>query len=146
MLFRSRKYLQEQLAAVGKSTPVVLYFHYGLAGPYSDWWSQKEKEKFREVIQGHNILGIFHGHFHATAHYKWNGFDVYNVGSVRHGWHSFCVVRITDGYMITGSWNFGAGTWDWWHIKPVNGAAEVSEKQDMPLLRALRSAATQTAD
>jgi hypothetical protein len=132
----SREHLRRELELVGREAPVVLYFHYGLIGPYSDWWSRREKRAFLETIRGHNILGIFHGHFHATAHYKWNGFDVYNVGSPRHGWRSFCVVRITDDYMITGSWNYLAGAWDWWHIKPISRAARVSEHEEMPALAA----------
>ncbi len=130
----NRDYLTTELERVGRDAPVVIYFHYGLAGPYSDWWSQSDKQAFYEVIRGHNIIAIYHGHFHATAHYKWKGFDVYNVGSVRHGWHSFCVARLTDQFFVTGSWNFGAGTWDWWHIKPINGAVEVAERRVIPLM------------
>lgn len=137
----NREFLRAELERVGRQAPVLIYFHYGLAGPYSDWWSEKEKLAFGRIIDGHNVVGIFHGHFHATAHYKWQGFDVYNVGSVRHGWHSFCVVRVTDDYMFCGSWNFAARQWDWWHVKPVGNSSKISESDDMPLIRAMRDAA-----
>ena len=90
------RWLKRDLAAAGRELPVVVYFHYSILGPFSDWWGRREKQAFARAIAGFNVVGIFHGHFHGSGQYRWAGHDVYNVGSPRHGWHSFAVVRVTS--------------------------------------------------
>ena len=125
------RWLRRDLAKVGHKAPILIYFHYSIRGAFSDWWKGREKEAFRKAIDGYNVIGIFHGHFHHSSHYTWAGYDVYNVGSPRHGWHSFVVVRITDGRMTVASWGWhpprsallGPTGWGWRHVKRINGRA-----------------------
>jgi len=117
------RWLKRDLAQVGTVRPVALFFHYPLLGPYSDWWKQTEKNAFRDAIRGYNVIAIFHGHYHGSGRYKWEGYDVYNVGSPRHSAHSFAVVRITDTTLTIASRNWDRGTWRWTHRKPINTAA-----------------------
>lgn len=118
------RWLKRDLAAVGPKLPVVIYFHYSLLGPFSDWWSDREKEAFRRAIAPFNVVGIFHGHFHWSGHYRWAGYDVYNVGSPRHGWHSFAAARVTDTTMTVASWNWDRGRWQWAHRKQIRRGHE----------------------
>lgn len=97
------RWLRRQLEAIGRRRPAVIYFHYNILGPLSDYWSDSEKRNFAEVVAGHNILGVFHGHDHASLHYTWEGLDVYNVGSPRGMDKSFAVVHITDRRMTVAS-------------------------------------------
>lgn len=113
-------WLGRDLAAVGRHRPVVIYFHFPLAGPFSDWWRPDQKEAFARAIQGYNVVGIFHGHFHWSTRYRWKEWDVYNVGSPRHACHSFAVVRVTDTFMTVCSWNWDRRAWQWWHRKAIN--------------------------
>ncbi len=121
------RWLRRDLAKVGREAPVIIYFHFSILGPFSDWWSDREKEAFRRAIDGYNVIGIFHGHYHHSGHYTWAGYDVYNVGSPRHGRHSFAVVHITDRRMTVASWGWGrpgprasgwpVTGWRWRHVK-----------------------------
>jgi len=116
------RWLRRQLETVGRRCPAVVYFHYNIIGPLSDYWSDSEKQAFAEVIGGRNILGIFHGHDHASGHYTWKGFDVYNVGSPRGLAKSFAVVHITDRQMTVASRSWDPSTpagWSWTHRKSV---------------------------
>ncbi len=122
----NRRWLVRDLAAVGRRRPVVIYFHFNLVGPFSQWWPRREKEAFARAIDGYNVVGIFHGHFHYSQHYAWKGWDVYNVGSPRHAWHSFAVVRITDTSMTVCSWDWRRRGWAWWHRKDINAPASPS--------------------
>lgn len=62
-------------------TPTVLIFHYNLHGPWSDFWTTEEKDRFYNTIKGYkNILLIVTGHIHASEEYIWNGFKVITCG------------------------------------------------------------------
>lgn len=56
--------------------PTVLVFHYNLQGPYSDFWSQYEKEAFFNVIKDYNIRLICTGHIHINKKSYWKGIPV----------------------------------------------------------------------
>ncbi len=112
-------WLALRLAEVGKDKPVVLYLHYSFQGPYSDSWNDSEKKRFAETIAGYNIIAIFHGHYHPSQRYKWEGCDIYNVGSCKHNQTSFCVVRIENGELTVASWNWNTRGWEWSHKKPL---------------------------
>ena len=115
---------------------MVIYFHYSILGPYSKWWPEYQKNAFAAALEGFNVVGIFHGHYHGSGHYKWKGFDVYNIGSPRHGMHSFAIVRITDTAMTVVSrrweipvaqshtklltWTWVPSGWAWHHQKKIN--------------------------
>lgn len=123
----ARKFLRDTLRAIGPSHPVVLYFHYGLSGPFSDWWKEPEKEAFGKTIKGYYILGIFHGHYHSSHHYRWNGYDVYLIGSPRHSTRRLLAVHITDDRMTVAAWDWARRQWDWTHAKKVRAAKEAPE-------------------
>jgi hypothetical protein len=96
-------YLKEELK--DKETPTILVFHYNLEGDFSDWWcpsppnkelSDKQKEKFYEVIQGYKIIGIFLGHLHKTYQNMWNSIPVVSgAGS------GVMKIKITSDFQIT---------------------------------------------
>jgi len=131
------RWLARQLKTLGRTHPLVIYFHYSIVGPYSGSWTDQEKSAFADVIAGHNVLGIFHGHYHASEHYTWKDVDVYDVGSPRHVWRSFATVHITDSDMTVASLYWGGtpspaaglavpttthalpGTWNWIHRKAI---------------------------
>lgn len=70
------KWLKKKLNKA-KNNPVFIYFHYNLIGRYSDWWSDKDKDKFYETIKDHkNIKAILEGHFHSSKIYNWRDFLV----------------------------------------------------------------------
>ena len=127
------RWLRRDLAKVGRRHPVVIYFHFSILGPFSDWWTDREKEAFARTIDGYNVVAIFHGHYHGSQHYRWRGYDVYNVGSPRHGCHSFAVVHITDERLTVASWGWDPPRptqrgwprrgWQWHHVKAINPRA-----------------------
>jgi predicted phosphodiesterase len=61
-------------------TPVIIYFHFNLQGPYSNWWSDIEKENFYQTIKSYNVRGILCGHIHETRMYTWKGIPVITAG------------------------------------------------------------------
>ena len=113
------RWLMHDLNAVGRDVPVVIYFHYALGGPFSENWSEEEKEAFAEAISGYRVLGIFHGHVHSSRHYKWKGYDVYLIGSPKHSKHRFLVGHISDRTMTVAAWNWDQQRWDWHHEKSI---------------------------
>jgi hypothetical protein len=118
-------WLRSDLDAVGRDVGIVLYFHFPLAGPYSrgNWFGDGGyHERLHETIAGRRVLGIFTGHYHASGVYRWRGFDAYLVGSAKHSWHAFSVVRVTDERMTVASYNYDRRAFWWWHDKPVFGA------------------------
>ena len=120
------EWLAKDLAAAGRDRPVVIYFHYSIVGPYSDeyWFGEgSNRKKFAAALAGFNVIGLFHGHFHASGWYPWQGFDVYNVGSAKHGSKDFFVIHVTDDRLTVCSWNYeGRPGWWWFHSKPINAA------------------------
>ncbi|MBW2522881.1 MAG: hypothetical protein JRI23_01835 [Deltaproteobacteria bacterium] len=116
------EWLATQLESIGTEAPVVLWMHYPLLGPYSrgNWFGKSSyAERLHDTIEGHRIIAIFHGHFHGSGHYRWRGYDVYNVGSPKHRMRSFAVVRVTDDWLTVSSWNVEAERFWWWHRKPT---------------------------
>lgn len=139
------RWLREDLADVGRQVPIVIFFHYSVLGPFSQWWDAPEKKLFARTIEGFNVVAIFHGHYHGSGHYRWAGVDVFNVGSPRHGNHTFCVVRITDERLVVGAWGWDppdesplwAETgWQWIHAEKLNEPGRSSaETRSGPLSR-----------
>jgi 3',5'-cyclic AMP phosphodiesterase CpdA len=121
---RGLGWLEQDLARIGPELPLVLYLHYPLAGPYADTWFSREgyRAKLADLLRRYNVVAIFHGHFHATGTYRWEGKDVYFVGSPKDPWRSFAVVHVTDTTLGVSSWNYDLHAWWWWHQKSINGA------------------------
>jgi len=94
--------------AATSTTPLVLFFHRALAGPWSEnnWFADgnyrarlaallRERERDRDRDRNRNVLAISHGHHHARGHYVWNGIDVYKPGAAKDGPHTFAIVKAT---------------------------------------------------
>lgn len=71
------KWLKKQLKKAN-DRPIFIYFHFNLIGPFSNWWSEKEKDKFYQVIKDYpNLQAILVGHWHRSEnHTKWNNIRV----------------------------------------------------------------------
>ena len=108
---RTREWLARELASVGRRRPLVLYFHYSLDGPYSDFWEDEDKDAFARQIEGYNVLAIFHGHEHHVGHYRWRGQNVFRPGAPRHSSHFFLAVRVEARRMAVAAWDFDARNW-----------------------------------
>lgn len=120
------QFLNRTLATLSSEVPIVVMLHYPLAGPFSDtqWFGRGNyRQRLAKALQGRPVLGIFHGHYHASAAYVWEGYDVYNVGSPMYLAHSFAVVHVQEHRMQVVSLNYQLGDWWWWHDKPILGAS-----------------------
>lgn len=104
-------WLQRELDRAGRTRPLILYFHYSLDGPYSDFWEQAEKDALADALAGYNVLAIFHGHEHRVGHYEWRGHPVFRPGAPRHRSHAFLVVRVEARRMSVGAWDYDARGW-----------------------------------
>jgi 3',5'-cyclic AMP phosphodiesterase CpdA len=116
-------WLERDLRGIASDVPLVVYMHFPLLGPYSDTWFKREHhdERLGRVLDGHNVVAIFHGHFHGSGSYRWHGYDVYNVGSAKHSARSYAVAHVTDTSLEVASYNYELRDWWWWHEKPING-------------------------
>ena len=87
---------------VGDSNrPVVLMHHFGFDGFSLNWWSDAERQAYANVIDGYNIVGIFHGHLHTTLDYQWNGYDIFDGSAAHDG--NFLVVHLHGDQMDVAS-------------------------------------------
>lgn len=76
----SKKSVHDFLRKVG-DRKIIIFFHYNLIGPYSEFWSDSDKMAFWNMIKPHhsNILCIIHGHIHANLDYFWEPETGYQV-------------------------------------------------------------------
>jgi len=119
---RGLAFLAKDLNGRPKDTPIVLFFHLPLQGPWAEnnWFAQGNyRDRLKTIMLGHHIIAIFHGHSHFTSAYRWNGIDVYNPGSVKHSQRGFLVVHVQNDRMTVAEWNLDFGGWWWWHQKPL---------------------------
>lgn len=118
-------WLAQDLDKIGKERPIVLYLHFPLQGPFAEdqWFGRGDyRERLAEIISGYQVIGVFHGHYHASGRYRWRDWDVYNVGAAKHGQHSFAVVHVSDERLRVASYQFSQRAWQWWHDKPILGS------------------------
>ena len=88
------RWLEEDLRTVTPGRPVVVFFHYGIDGPWSQSWeSQEEREELARVLAGHRVAAIFHGHAHRAGSYRWREYDVFRPGSPKHSSREVIAVR-----------------------------------------------------
>jgi predicted phosphodiesterase len=95
-------FLEEDLGRLAPGAPILLFFHFPLAGPFAtgNWFGDGPyRDRLGKLLAGRKILGIFHGHHHARGHYVWQGIDIYKPGSVKNSAHTFAVVHVTRGQM-----------------------------------------------
>lgn len=59
-----------------KHKKIIIFFHYNFTGPFSNWWSNKNKEKFYDTIQNYNIIALLVGHHHISKQLEWKGYKV----------------------------------------------------------------------
>ncbi len=116
---RSLKWLAKELRRAGRERPLIIFFHYSIEGPYSESWSAAQKRAFAEAIGGHNVLAIFHGHFHRAGRYQWYGHDVFLPGAPRHSSHAFLVVRVTADTLAVATWDFDQRRFRDAFVKPI---------------------------
>ncbi len=135
---RALAWLRGDLARVGMLRPVVVVLHYALEGPYSvDAWrgAGGPYDQLRQSLQGYRIIGIFHGHYHVAGTYRWNGLDVYRVGSAKYSHHAFAAVHVTDDTMMVALWNTDTRSWWWWHQKRIDVPGDRGSRYVMPWAR-----------
>lgn len=53
--------------------PVIVSQHYGYDGYSNDWYADTERQELWTTLQPYNVAGIFVGHTHSAAIYKFNG-------------------------------------------------------------------------
>lgn len=68
------------LLCAKKDTPIVIFFHYNLIGPFSDWWTDEQKDKFKNTIDNYKIVLIVTGHHHICKEYDWHGYKTIVCG------------------------------------------------------------------
>ncbi len=107
----TRAWLVRELERAGRRRPLLLFFHYSLEGPYSDFWADEDKDAFARALEGYNVLALFHGHEHRVGHYLWRGHPVFRPGAPRHSSHFFLVVRVGPSKMDVTAWNFDERRW-----------------------------------
>jgi uncharacterized repeat protein (TIGR01451 family) len=143
-------FLEDHLAA-GPNKLVLLFQHYGWD---TGWFTDTDRNNLVSAIDGHNVIGIFHGHthdyysdetdyvagtnvyataagapvIHVPAMIDWEEEtdpETEEVWTVNMGW--FAVVRVTDTYMDI-AWVQVAGApvnFHTWRSVPLNEAPSV---------------------
>ncbi|NWK57112.1 metallophosphoesterase [Verrucomicrobiaceae bacterium N1E253] len=101
-------WLKRQLAQAKQSGQhVLLCQHYGFDpfGIQSRWWTEKDRTQLLDALAPYtNIIGLCHGHSHATGHYFRKKLRVIRCNNMgweldrgnKDGYGSFALVRATD--------------------------------------------------
>lgn len=115
------KFLARDLEGISADVPLVVFFHLALEGPWStgNWFDDGFKRKLAKALVGRNVVGIFHGHHHATGHYVWQGMDVWKPGAVKNNAHTFAVVHLTDSKWTLASYDWQNDKWATTFVKPL---------------------------
>jgi len=113
----SLPWLEQDLQTfAGDGRPVVLFQHYGW-DPFSiehwdaarrtfdddgtgapHWWSEEERTALLAVLDGYNVVGLFHGHEHDTPMiYRQGSVDLFKPRAAFKG--GFGLVRVAAGTM-----------------------------------------------
>ena len=78
---KTRAWVQSDLQQLkDPNTPIFMFWHFNFEGPFSDWWSQTEKNHLYQIIQNHNVKLIITGHWHKSYASNWNNIPVIGVG------------------------------------------------------------------
>lgn len=115
-------WLSGELDVVG-SAPVVLFHHYGMDSVSTDCdhpaspgrcFDPVEQAAYVDAIQGHNIIGVFHGHFHRVGYEEHFGTGWYRPGSSQYDtlpFGNFYAARIAGDTLTVARyhWNMDSG-------------------------------------
>ncbi len=77
-------------------------------------WSNKERDWFEEVIDGHNVVLVIHGHGHSYQHYRWRGINIMETGDTHTSEGDagqFAVFRINRENNMLEQGQFREGRW-----------------------------------
>ena len=131
------QWLEDDLRGVKPGRPIVLFFHYGIDGPWSQSWdSTTERDELERVLQGHRVAAIFHGHAHHAGSYRWRGYDVFRPGSPKHSSHEVMAVRIRGDELAVAYRDFDRSVWTQAFVRaipPVGGRPMEVETPAKPL-------------
>jgi cytolysin (calcineurin-like family phosphatase) len=119
-------FLRADLASrAADGRPVFLFHHYGMDsfGTNGQWWSDADRNAYRDALRGFNVSGIITGHTHfAEDMYIWQGLRVFQVNNAKaeinkgnnDGNGSFAIVRITDSKLdvVTCRWLDDQGNYE----------------------------------
>lgn len=106
------RWLERDLARVPVARPVVVFFHYGIDGPWSQSWeSPQEREDLFRVLSGRRVAAIFHGHAHHAGAYRWRGYGVFRPGSPKHSSREVMAVRIRGDEVSVAYRDFDTSAW-----------------------------------
>jgi len=106
------RWLEEDLRGVAPNRPLVLFFHYGIDGPWSrSWESAEERELLARVLEGRRVAAIFHGHAHHAGHYRWRDYDVFRPGSPKHSSREVLAVRLRGDELAVAYRDFERSVW-----------------------------------
>ena len=126
-------WLGRELAALPAEQGIVVGLHYPMQGPFSQgqWFGDGPyRQKLRDVLQGHRVLALFHGHYHAAGLYEWRGLRVFRPGSPKHSWHTFDVVE-SDGVSIrVACWDYDQLRWRYGYQSASATSGEVAWADD----------------
>ena len=115
-------WLARELDALAPNVPIVLYFHFPLAGPFStDQWfgDGNYRDRLGAMLDGRCVAAIFHGHHHASQHYTWRGIHVYKPGAVKNDAHTFTVTRIAGSTVSVAYFDWEKDAWAFSHARDM---------------------------
>jgi len=104
--------------------PVILFHHYGMDtfGTQDRWWTENDRNAYRNALKGYHVAGIIVGHTHAAFQYTWDGLRVFQVNNAKaeinagnnDGNGSFAIVRVTDQQLdiVTCRWLDDTGKYE----------------------------------
>ena len=64
-------WLKKQLKDIRQ--PTIIFFHFNLEGPHSDWWNNKAKDAFYDAIKDYKVVALLFGHHHISKVGEWRG-------------------------------------------------------------------------
>jgi hypothetical protein len=121
-------WLARDLAALPPNHAIVVGLHYPMLGAFSEgqWFGDGNyRSKLWHVLQGHRVLALFHGHYHAAGSYPWHALRSFRPGSAKHSWHTFDVVESDGASIRVACWDYDERRWRYWYTSssPRGGEA-----------------------
>lgn len=75
-LYPDKKGIEFLNANLDKNKKNIIFFHYNLQGPFSDWWTDVERDVFESTIKNYDIVCIIVGHQHVSRVSTWKNYPV----------------------------------------------------------------------